>query len=135
MTMQAGVYYIGDLCYVMHPEWDEFCDITADRLSVIDGEFHLADGRAFATYTTAYGDGVYPASNNAKLGVDAGLIGCIRLEDISEKLSFEELIDRGTVVVFNEPFETGKRKDGTIYFGDFSVYTGSDDEEDDDYDY
>ena len=25
MTMKAGTYYIGDLCYVMHKEWDEVC--------------------------------------------------------------------------------------------------------------
>jgi hypothetical protein len=25
MTMPAGRYYIGDLCYVMHDEWDEAC--------------------------------------------------------------------------------------------------------------
>jgi len=23
MIMQAGTYLIGDLCYVMHPQWDE----------------------------------------------------------------------------------------------------------------
>ena len=25
VTFKAGKYYLGDLCYVMHGEWDEFC--------------------------------------------------------------------------------------------------------------
>ena len=29
MTMPAGKYYIGDLCYVMSDkEWEEFCSLT-----------------------------------------------------------------------------------------------------------
>ena len=55
--MPAGKYYIGDLCYVMHPEWDEFCRITISGNECLQGEFNLADGRRFATFTTAYGDG------------------------------------------------------------------------------
>jgi hypothetical protein len=27
MILQKGVYYIGDLCYVMHNEWDELCQL------------------------------------------------------------------------------------------------------------
>ena len=26
-TFPAGEYYIGDLCYVMHAEWGEVCDL------------------------------------------------------------------------------------------------------------
>ena len=60
MSMPAGKYYIGDLCYVMSDaEWEEFCSITIDGHNVIDGEFQLKDGRRFATYGTAFGDGVY----------------------------------------------------------------------------
>ena len=25
--MRSGTYYVGDLCYVMHPQWDEVCDL------------------------------------------------------------------------------------------------------------
>ena len=27
MTMKAGNYYIGDLCYVLHDEWNEVCEL------------------------------------------------------------------------------------------------------------
>jgi len=57
--MTAGKYYIGDLAYVMHGEWDEFCDLTIQGNSLLNGEFNLKDGRRFATFTTKWGDGVY----------------------------------------------------------------------------
>jgi hypothetical protein len=42
MTMPAGRYYIGDLCYVMHPEWSECCDLffpPGSSSRGVDGEF------------------------------------------------------------------------------------------------
>ena len=128
--MPAGTYYIGDLCYVMHPEWDEFCDITINDHECLDGEFNLKDGRRFATYGTAYGDGCYPTSIGARLGVDAGLIGCIKVEDIRDP-SVTKLESYGTVVTFDRPFMT-QEVNGTIIFGNVEVYTG--DSEEDDYD-
>ena len=44
MTMPAGKYYVGDLCYVMtDEEWEEFCGITINGNKCIDGEFQLSD--------------------------------------------------------------------------------------------
>ena len=122
--MQPGTYYIGDLCYVMPNDWDEFCKITIKE-SVLEGEFELADGRKFAAYSTAYGDGAYPCSNGAQLGVDAGLIGCILVQDIRgvEEKEFNRL---GTVVTFDAPFTTGEQN-GVISFGDITVDTAEDD--------
>lgn len=51
--MPAGTYYVGDLCYVMHDVWDEFCDITIEGLSVLDGVFSLKNGVKFATFGTS----------------------------------------------------------------------------------
>ena len=46
MTMPAGRYYIGDLCYVMSDEeWDEFCSLTIKDNKCFDGEFNKI-GRA-----------------------------------------------------------------------------------------
>lgn len=134
MTMPAGKYYIGDLCYVMHDEWDEFCNITIKDNEVLDGEFTLADGRRFATYGTAYGDGAYPASNGSTLGVDAGLIGCIRVEDI--RASDSNNIALGTVVEFTAPFETSE-SNGVIRFGHVTVDTAASEEDEyvEDYNY
>ena len=57
MTMPAGQYYIGDLCYVMHDEWDEVCHLlfgSSQTGRIKEGEFVLKDGRRFACYSTAY---------------------------------------------------------------------------------
>jgi hypothetical protein len=103
--MQPGKYYIGDLCYVMHGEWDEFCKLTIVGDKVLDGEFNLADGRRFATFTTRWGDGNYFDQNGKSYDVDAGLIGCIRLDDIDLTNPENSLIG-GNVVEFIQPFST-----------------------------
>ncbi len=130
MTMPAGRYYVGDLCYVMHPEWDEYCSITIKGHECLDGEFELADGRRFATYGTEYGDGVYTASNGAELGVDAGLIGCILVEDIRDDVTEAQMLQLGTIVEFAQPFNTNEHK-GIIQFGHILVDTAGSDDWDD----
>ena len=114
MSMPAGKYYIGDLCYVMNDaEWEEFCNITIDGNNVIDGEFQLKDGRCFATYGTAYGDGVYHDQYGHSYSVDAGLIGCIKVKDIRAE-KYENLLDFGAVIEFDKFFVTwaGRGDDG-----------------------
>ena len=102
--MRAGKYYIGDLCYVMHPEWDEFCSLTINGHRVLDGEFNLKDGRRFATFTTKWGDGTYKDEQGRSYSVDAGLIGCICVDDITPS-ELENLKD-GHVVEFVQDFTT-----------------------------
>jgi hypothetical protein len=132
--MPAGKYYIGDLCYVMYDEWDEFCEITIDGRTCNDGEFTLKDGRRFATYGTAYGDGTYEHNQpiGAGLGVDAGLIGCILVSDIDQACGSNHIKD-GIVVEFDQPFETHE-ENGTIHFGNVKVFTAYEEPEDDYYD-
>ena len=103
--MQPGTYYIGDLCYVMHGEWDEFCKLTIVGDKVLDGEFNLADGRRFATFTTKWGDGNYFDQNGKSYDVDAGLIGCIRLDDI-DLTNPENSLVGGNIIEFVQPFST-----------------------------
>lgn len=122
--MQAGKYYIGDLCYVLRDEWSEFCTLTIDEGGCLDGEFQMEDGREFAVYKTMYGDGVYHPNIGGRCGVDAGLIGCIRVDDI-----IDGDLEDGVIVEFDQPFETGE-EDGVIFFGHVTVdTTGQDDEE------
>jgi hypothetical protein len=132
--MKAGVYYIGDLCYVMHDCWDEFCDLTIKGNECLSGEFTMKDGRRFATYSTKYGDGLYPTNVGANLSVDAGLIGCILVSDIRDPEATEAAMKSlGTIVEFGTDFVTGgSRETGTIQFGRVVVETGDfyDDEED-----
>jgi len=141
--MQAGKYYVGDLCYVMtNAEWDELLDLTCEGPRINDGEFRLKDGRRFASYSTMYGDGCYTDQHGNEYGVDAGLIGCIRIEDISaEKL---DGISLGAVHEFDTDFVTGGGRGsvgwaGTIQFGRVAIETGISDsyeeDEDDENDY
>lgn len=123
--MPAGVYYVGDLCYVMHPQWDEFCRITISDNHCLDGEFSLANGVRFCSYGTFFGDGCYFDQNGREYGVDAGLIGCIRVEDINDPTA---ALSGGQIIEFTEPFETSC-DDGTIYIGHVEIDTKDDDDE------
>jgi hypothetical protein len=89
----------------MHGEWDEFCKLTISGDKVLDGEFNLKDGRRFATFTTAWGDGNYFDQNGKSYDVDAGLIGCIALADIDLTNPDNSLIG-GNIVEFIQPFST-----------------------------
>jgi hypothetical protein len=133
--MPAGKYYIGDLCYVMDDaEWEEFCSITIDGMKVIDGEFQMKDGRRFATYGTSYGDGVYHDQYGHSYSVDAGLIGCILVEDIRAE-KYENLLDLGAIMEFDKSFATSGGRDdsdwsGVIQFGHVLIETNPVEEED-----
>jgi hypothetical protein len=132
--MPAGKYYIGDLCYVMtNEEWREFCDITLDGQKVKDGEFQFKDGRRFATYSTAFGDGVYHDQYGHSYSVDAGLIGCILVEDIKAD-KYDNLLDLGAIQEFDTDFVTGGGRgtpdwQGTIQFGRVVIETNPVEEE------
>jgi hypothetical protein len=108
-------------------EWLEFCDITIKGTQVIDGEFQLKDGRRFATYGTAYGDGVYHDQYGHSYSVDAGLIGCIKVEDIRAN-NYDNLLDLGSIMEFDNSFATSGGRgetdwEGTIQFGHVMVET------------
>ena len=130
--LPAGRYYVGDLCYVMKPEWDEALQAS----DYGEGVFALADGRRFAIFGAAYGDGQYPCSNGASIGVDSGTVGCIRIADISDpKVQDEAELNRlGTVVVFCDEFGCGS-DNGVLFFGGVAVDTAGEDDDGDDGDY
>jgi hypothetical protein len=128
--MPAGRYYIGDLCYCMHPEWDECCDLffpANHPPKGVEGEFTLKDGRRFASFSTAHGDGTYYSNINTEHSVDAGIIGCIRVEDIRDDEA-SDMETLGAIVEFDKPFEVSS--DGTsLVFGHVVINTGYDDED------
>lgn len=135
--MPSGKYYVGDLCYVMSDEeWTEFCDLTIKGRDCIDGEFTFKDGRRFATYGTKWGDGEYGDQYGNRYCVDAGLIGCIRVEDIRAK-KYSDISDLGAIIEFETDFVTGggrvsKAWEGTIQFGRVIIETGFTEDEDED---
>ena len=126
--MPAGQYYVGDLCYVMDDEeWDQFCKITINGNKCLEGEFQMPDGRMFATYGTAWGDGLYFDQHGNEYAVDAGLIGCIRVEDIHAD-KYDNLDDLGTIHTFKSDFITSGGRgnpnwNGAIQFGSVAIET------------
>ena len=118
--MKAATYYIGDLCYVMHDRWDEFCALTCSGHNVLDGEFNLKDGTRFATFTTRWGDGTYFDEQGNEYPVDAGLIGCINVKDIAAS-EFGNIVN-GRVIEFVNDFSTFKAG-SVIRFGSVVIET------------
>lgn len=133
MTMFSGNYYVGDLCYVLNEEWDEVCDLLfAGRTDggCNEGEFNLKDGRRFAIFNTAYGDGTYKDQLGRKYNVDAGSIGCILMDDI-DLLDDRNFISGGQTVVMPSQFNVYS-EDGVLCFGSIEIDT--DPEYDEEYD-
>ena len=121
--MPAGEYYIGDLCYVMHKEWDEVCSLFFKgntNGSCNQGEFELKDGRRFAGYNTKWGDGEYRDQFNNRYLVDSGCIGCILVSDIVEM--DKRNIDLGNVIKMTKEFDTSNI-DGLISFNNITIET------------
>lgn len=127
MTLPAGKYFIGDLCYVLEAddEWDEVCDLTISGNKNLDGEFILKDGRRFAMYGTAYGDGVYDDNYGNSYPVDSGTIGCILMSDIPT-IDEERASKMGAIVEFHGEFTTFVQG-GTLAFGHIRIDTDFED--------
>jgi hypothetical protein len=126
--MKAGTYYVGDLCYVLHGEWDEVCQLTITGNRAIGGEFNLSDGRRFAMYNTMYGDGTYHDKFGGEYWVDSGSIGCVLLDDIDMN-HVDNQLNGGQIITFDQPFYTGEQ-DGKIMFHNVSIDTDDMVEED-----
>lgn len=118
--MKAGRYYVGDLCYVLHDSWDDFCNLTIKDHACLEGEFNLPDGRRFATFNTKWGDGSYQDQQGRYYGVDAGLIGCILMSDIDN--TDDDFVTGGQVIDFVEDFDVWS-EDGVIVFGNVKIDT------------
>lgn len=130
--MPAGRYFVGDLCYVMHPQWKEVCKNIIVGPNCVDGQFTLKNGVRFTQFRTEYGDGRYADQLGNEYPVDAGLIGCILVDDISDPKAW---MAGGNIIDFSEDFECSGKEGGTLIFGHISIETGDDEDfEDDEFD-
>lgn len=85
--MKAGIYWVGDLCYVLDgkdkaDQWDQVCDLFfkgGDGEYLLDADLDIQ----FAMGSTAYGDGTYLDREAREYPVDSGTIGCVLLEKIA----------------------------------------------------
>ena len=128
----AGKYYVGDLCYVMHEGWDEVCGLFfkgRDDHGCNEGVFELRDGRRFASFNTKFGDGCYFDQFGNEYGVDAGLIGCIAMNDIDLNAD-GNFTSGGQIIEFKNDFTVSGSQglsrrdwDGVITIGHIVIKT------------
>lgn len=127
MSMPAGKYYVGDLCYVIKSRWDEVCDVLFAKTDHAAGEFVLQDGTRFAAYGTFWGDGSYRDDAGRNYPVDAGLIGCVLVSDLDPE-EYTKAFEHprwvpGHIIEFVNRFETGHDGAGLIAFGYITIDT------------
>jgi hypothetical protein len=119
--MKKGEYYVGDLCYVLDSyTWDRLCDLRCGGYEPLDGELELPDGRRFAMFQTAYGDGVYEGSCGGNYLVDSGSIGCVKVSDLSPE--YQDDSSWGHFIEFDDDF-TVESDDGVIRIGHVEINT------------
>ena len=111
----AGRYYVGDLRYVMHVEWDE---VRNKFLESCDSICTLNDGRSFWFSNTACGDGIFEDLTKKRYPVDAGIIGIIATSDITK--NYLNNLNLGKVYEFKEPFDVSCTG-GVFTFGDVVI--------------
>jgi hypothetical protein len=146
-TSKSAVYYIGDLGYVTSPEeWRTYCyqvpvrevllgqadsEDGVDTLFYLDPENSSDDeesGRPFYAFSTAYGDGVFADNSGRRYSVDSGGIGCIRVENLSDKGKVKEAVKKGLahLIEVSEPITADDCSwtNGTLIFGEVIIETG-----------
>lgn len=131
-------FYIGDICYVLTEE--QYDNMWASH-NYDDGKYTTND-YDWAVYSTAYGDGIYDGGNY-RFCVDAGAIGILPLELITDNQKLEEAKSLGLVIEgeLSANFETDSNGcfDVEIYNKDnksvkkFDINTGDIEEDEDEY--
>jgi hypothetical protein len=117
-TLPAGTYYIGDLGYVMHKDWAEFCEKAFEKKRNPFDVVTLDNNVSVLFHDTAYGDGEYYDQYFNKYPVDAGLIGAIAVKDIDQKDLVN--LNLGHTFKFTSPVEMDYQ-DGLIVFTDGAI--------------
>jgi hypothetical protein len=120
ITLPAGRYLIGDLCY-QDDVWDEITE-SGDFSPFVNGV--TSDGRSYAYMSTAYGDGDYLDDVGYNYYVDSGTIGIVSYPG-DVKLSSP----LGRTHDFPEPFEVYS-EDGVLHFGHVVIDTAGSEEQD-----
>ena len=138
-TLPAGIYYVGDLCYVVDDgEWKKYCSrsFPFDDYNEVVGIFQASSGASYAQFGTMYGDGTYLDNYGNKYPVDSGSIGCVPISEIWTALDNPETIKLGNIVTFTEPLKVSYNSEtGVISIGNIDIMTGVEEEEDEEEDY
>ena len=137
--LTPGSYWIGDPCYLFGDDWMEFLHKVYPNFDKGDCENMLnMPEQDFFVFNTRYGDGCYPVYNKGvkvgECGVDAGMLCVVRL-DIAKKLSKWQSGEELGVIVRLDRATDISNNGGDVEFGDFSVITGEEDENEEENDY
>lgn len=86
--MSKKGFYVGDICYalgedVYHGFWGDVCGFEPGHYT-LPADHPKYPGLSFAVSNTAYGDGTYHDNYGRTYCVDAGVIGLVPLELVSE---------------------------------------------------
>lgn len=132
ITMPAGRYYVGDLCYVLDNKWDEVCSLTIAGNQANEGKYTLSDGTDFVMFHTAYGDGAYNGNDGFVYAVDSGTIGMVSVDALGSKADDAKAAKLGNIVEFTGGDFLCENIKGDMYFGHLNIDTDPSYEEDED---
>lgn len=130
VTLKAGKYYVGDLCYVIaESDWLRFCDevFCHNKPQIRDFpnsfKFNNCDGFVSSTF---YGDGTYYDEYGNEYDVDSGTLGCYPVNGL-DKNTLDDVVSKqsGKVFEFLEDFDCYSRS-GEIYIGHVVIDTVED---------
>lgn len=129
--MPSGLYYIGDLCYVIQDEelWNKMCEEHFSK--GFNGKFEKAENLTIWNCSTYYGDGCYEDGDNYFYPVDSGSIGVVLIDDNYRALLEQDKVmplqdvedERlGRLCLFEKDFEV-YYDNGVFYFGYIEINT------------
>jgi len=115
ITLPAGRYLIGDLCYRDEDVWDQMIS-TKGMSGKVHSSYEGTD-HSFVILNTKYGDGSYSDNNENVYYVDSGTIGIMSWD---KGTSFNSPMAR--VFEFTESFQVYNDK-GKLHFGNIVIDT------------
>ncbi len=98
MGVDAGLCWIGDPCYIIHPhdgmpktlgkDWDEFCDIIEKEPRPLAKSFAYSMGHEGlgVCVSTGYGDGTYPVY----IEIEDGRVKSVTVEFFEDEVDEED---------------------------------------------
>ena len=129
ITLPKATYIVIDPCYVMR---DDAYDVLCDKMDFnTRAQIIEIEGHQMALSNTAWGDGTYDSNSSTSFSVDAGIIGAVPLALCCPEKLNEEFV-KGTSVVLTDTSVEFSYNEGTFKINSLEIYTGYDEEEEED---
>lgn len=129
ITLPKATYIVIDPCYVMR---DDAYDVLCDKMDFnTRAQIIEIEGHQMALSNTAWGDGTYDSNSSTSFSVDAGIIGAVPLALCCPEKLNEEFV-KGTSVILTDASVEFSYNEGTFKINSLEIYTGYDEEEEED---